>query len=239
MLTAVMIDSREPEWVQQLQFGGCTPMVAMLDEGDALLVCDDDRMLCVERKTPDDLLSSIADGRLLNQAGALTNKTTWAYLVVTGELQRSHDGHVITPRGATGWNWNSVQGALLTVQEMGVFVLFCGGDHDYERCLLGLAQRSRESVPLWPARPPKVLSVGETVLASLPGIGLERLKALLSVTGTAAHALVYLTGEYPATRVDGIGEQTRRSVRKALGLGDNESLFVATDNQPVFNDRRG
>jgi ERCC4-type nuclease len=228
-ISAVMIDQREPEWVKQLTFGGAATSVTLLDEGDLLVACDDGNLLCIERKTPDDLLASIQDGRLLDQAARLTRQSVWAYLIVTGELQRSHDGKVITPRGATGWSWGSVQGALLTVQELGAFVIHAGNDQEYEKVVLSLAKRNRERVPLWPARTEKWLSHGEQVIASLPGIGMERLEAVLHAYQTPAQALCYLTDSNLNGHVPGIGTQTRKAIRQALKLPEGESLMVVSD----------
>ena len=49
-ITAVVIDSREPEWVQNLKFGGVPTTVATLDFGDLHVLCDDDTTLIIERK---------------------------------------------------------------------------------------------------------------------------------------------------------------------------------------------
>lgn len=236
MLTSVMIDSREPSWIQSLTFGGVPTIVTLLEEGDLLVACDDNRLLCIERKTPDDLLSSIQDGRLLNQASCLTKQTSWAYLLITGDLQRTHEGKVITARGVTGWNWASVQGALLTVQELGVFVIHAGSEQDFEHTVLSLSGRNRERVPLVPARPAKFLSHGEQLLASLPGIGSERLQAVLSAYGTPAQALCYLSDTTINGHVPGIGSQTRRAIRQALKLHDGESLIVVNDQPPTFTE---
>ncbi len=233
-ITAVMIDQREPPWVQELTFGGADKVVTLLDQGDLLVACADGNLLCIERKTPDDFLSSLSDGRLLNQAGAMgQNINQWSYLIVTGELQRSSDGKVITPRGVTGWNWGSVQGALLTVQELGVHVIHAGNDQDFERVVLSLAGRNRVSVPLWPTRPAKWLAPGEQVLASLPGIGMERLSAVLDAYGTPAQALCYLSDEKQNGHVPGIGTQTRQAIRQALKLATGESLMVIVDEPTV------
>ena len=235
-ITAIMVDQREPTWVQELSFGGADKVVTLLDEGDLLVACADGALLCVERKTADDLLASIQDGRLLNQAGRMASQTPWSYVVITGTLERSHDGKVVTQRGVTGWSWHSVQGALLTVQEMGVHVIHAGSDEDYERVVLGLAKRNRVAVPLWPTRPAKWLSPGEQVIASLPGIGTERLSAVLAAYQTPAQALCYLTDPNLNGHVPGIGSQTRANIRQALKLAPGESLIVVNDEKPNFKE---
>ncbi len=64
-IATVIIDSREPKWVQELSFGGVPTAVAQLDYGDLHVLCEDDCMLIIERKTPDDFLNSLRNERLL------------------------------------------------------------------------------------------------------------------------------------------------------------------------------
>ena len=141
----------------------------------------------------------------------------WSYLMITGELQRGANGKVWCEQRQTGWNWDSVQGALLTIQELGVGVIHCGGDTDFEAAVLRLAARERGTVRIGPPRLSHILGHGEAMLAALPGVGFERVDALLSHCGTAAWSLVALTDD---TAVPGIGDGTKRRVRKALGLED-------------------
>src|SRR5271157_5622176 len=101
MITAIICDSREPTWVQDLKFNGIPTSVTMLDHGDLLAVCDDDQMILVERKTPDDCLGSLRDERLLPQVSQMRQVTPWNYLVITGDFQRGRDGNIITDRGQT------------------------------------------------------------------------------------------------------------------------------------------
>lgn len=227
MITAAMIDSREPEWVQRLRFGGVYPAVAPLDAGDLWLTTADGAVVVVERKTANDLLGSIKDGRLLVQAQAMRRKTPWAYLVVTGALAPTPDGKVRTDR-ATQWQWSSVQGALLSVQEMGVMVAYAAQDRDYEEAVLRLAQRRREAEKVIPpATDPRVMSPQEAILTAIPGIGYERARALLDYwDGDAALAICWLTWLGTFAEVEGIGDGIKKGVRHALGLPPNHELMI-------------
>jgi ERCC4-type nuclease len=225
-ITAAVIDSREPKWVQGLSFNGAMVATGLLDAGDLLAICDDGTLLAIERKTPDDLLNSIRDERLWAQLAGLCQVTRWAYLVVTGELRQGPDGKVVTDARGTGWNWASVQGALLQAQEMGIFIVHCAGDEDYEAAVLRLATRShRAEVVVSPAREPRILAQAEQILCALPGIGWERMQALMQHCGNAAWAMNYLTS-IEASDIPGIGPGTRRAIRKALGLKEDEELAV-------------
>ncbi len=226
-ITAAIIDSREPEWVRALSFGGAMVAHSQLDAGDLLATCDDGALLAVERKTPDDLLNSIREDRLWSQLAGIKAQTPWAYLMITGELRRGDDGKTWTDNRATGWAWTAVQGALLQVQEMGVFVVYTANDADYEPAVLRLAARShRAEMLVPPTREPRILSEAEKVLCALPGIGLEKVQPIIEYTTSPAWALTWLSQLQNEERIPGIGLGTKRAIRKALGLKDDQELSV-------------
>ena len=227
-VTSVLVDQREPSSIPDAlhaKFAGIPLSITLLQVGDVWLATSDGSMLVVERKTPSDLLSSLRDGRLFAQASEMRGVSPWAYLVITGMLQCGSDGKVWYGREATGWNWDAVQGALLSVQEAGIGVIQCQEGTFADACGR-LAARSREVVRVPPARDMQVLTHGEQVLAALPGIGSERIGALLDYCGTPAWALAWLTDGDNVQRVPGVGPQTKLNVRKALGLAEGCELQV-------------
>lgn len=226
-ITAAIIDTREPEWVRRLTFGGAMIAGSALDAGDLLATCDDGALLAVERKTPGDLLNSIREDRLWSQLAGIKALSPWAYLLITGELRRGDDGNVWTDSRATGWSWASVQGALLQAQEMGIFVVYTAGDDDYEAAVMRLAARShRAEMLVPPVREPRILSDAERVLCALPGIGIERVQPIVEYTTSLAWALTWLTELESEEKIPGIGLGTKRAIRKALGLKDDQELSV-------------
>lgn len=228
-LTAVMIDTREPDWVRRLTFGGVPTSAVMLEHGDLMVATDDSQIILIERKTPDDFLGSMKDARLFPQLSGMLEQTRWCYLVITEELSRGQNGMVVTARGATGWNWAAVQGVLLSIQEMGVFVVFSAGDTDYEACVQRIAARDRNAnLLLSPAKFPRVLTPSEQVIASLPGIGVERLQTVMDACLTPAWALAQLTDR--KTVFPGIAEGIKGRIRSTLGLRNNTELVVVTDS---------
>jgi ERCC4-type nuclease len=215
-----------------LKFGGVPSVVTTLEFGDLWGTCDDGELLCIERKTPTDLLGSIKDGRVFQQCAGIRRQTPWAYVVITGALAYDHSGKVIADDRQTGWAWDSVQGALLSIQELGVSVVTCAGDSAYEETVLRLARRehARERV-LEPVAHPRIMSPAEVMLTSLPGIGFERAQLLLKeFDNRPALALSWLTWHGTVFQVAGIGEGVKQSVRKALKLADDEELSVFTPN---------
>jgi ERCC4-type nuclease len=231
----IMVDSREPSWVQELKFGGAMKMVTALDYGDAWVTASNGDMICIERKAPNDLLGSIKDNRLFNQIAGIRAKTPWAYLVVTGILTSTVNGKVVADMRVSGWDWNSVQGALLTVQEMGVRVVFTESDQDYEATVCRLCSRDRKpELVIEPLVKPKFMSPGEVMLTALPGIGLERAQTLLKeFDNRPADALAWLTWhrwneDHP---VAGIGPGVKRTVRAALNLEDWHVIDIVRDEK--------
>lgn len=227
-VTAILLDTREPTWVKELKFGGIPTSVTMLEVGDAMLATDDGKLILIERKQPDDLLNSIRDGRLFNQAADMLLQTRWSYVVITGQLTTNHAGQVITDRGETGWSFGSIQGALLTLQELGIFVYFCEDALAYEETVLKIGSRERKKdLLLLPVKYPRYLSPGEQILANLPGIGEERLNILLSQCDSIAWALACLTDS--TSEIKGIPNNVKAKVRATLKLRDADQLAVITN----------
>lgn len=241
MISAVMIDSREPSWVQGLKFNGAPTAVIALDSGDVQVLCEDGCTLLIERKTPEDLLNSLRDDRLMPQMAKLvqarldeqsngTTLTTWPYLVITGALYRGPNGKTITgDRGQTGWDFSAVQGALLTIQEMGVMVVYAGDDSDFEACVMRLAKRGRGEIKVIPPRPPVILGAGAAFLAGLPGIGPEHAMKLMEWAGNSpAHAL---SGIVDLEIACPLPTATRKRIRAMLGLKDGQVLDLSMNEK--------
>lgn len=236
MITAIMVDSREPEYFQRLKFGGVNKWVTTLETGDVQAVTDDGCTLVFERKTPSDFLNSLRDERLFPQLARMTEirnaqltmrepLTYWPYLVITGNFLPDANGKVVADGRPTGWSWQSVQGAILSIQELGVFVTFCNGELDFEDCILRIGKRDRKPVMrILPARPAAMLGPKAAFLCSLPGVGIEHAQTILQWSNdNIAHALVGLTDMEIKSPINlGI----RRRFRELLGLQEGETLEI-------------
>ena len=225
MMKALIVDSREPEWVKRSVFDNITPMIQTLPAGDAWIACAD-ATLVVERKTLSDLVSSIADGRLFNQCAEMVKVSPWAYLLVCG-LPVLHAGKLSIAGKPTDWTWASIQGALLTVQDMGVAVEWLESEAQYGTALIALSNRSRATVRVKARRDTTAQTAGEIFMTSLPGIGQDRAQALLTYAENPAWALAYLTwDDDPREHIPGIGPTTRQAVRAVLGLRDDQIVTI-------------
>ena len=242
-ITTAVIDSREPEHIQKLTFGGVPTAVAALDYGDLHVLCEDDCTLVIERKTSDDFLNSLESDRLITQmakcaqarfdaqVSPVSTDSVWPYLMITGVFHPTPDGKTMTRRGVTGWNWAAVMGELLSIQELGVGVVLCADDDDYEAAVIRLANRSRDpKKQILPPKFPSILSPGHQIIASLPGIGLERLKIAMDYAGNLpCWALVGLTD--PNMEYKGIPKNVKKTIRAALKLQSDEKLEIVSIEQ--------
>lgn len=238
-ITAVLVDSREPDWVKKLDFGAPT-IEATMETGDLEVATLDDQVLQIERKTPEDFLSSLKDGRLMAQMARLAEDRhfelirngknhTWPYLVITGSFD-VREGKTVTQRGVTGWSFNAVSGALLSIQEMGVFVTFCDGDAAFRDCVVRLAERKRDEFQaILPPRPGQLLGPKISFLVGLPGIGIERAQDVLDWAGNnVAIAMLGLTDVEIKSPVP---VSVRWGIRGLLGLAEGQELILSTKGE--------
>jgi hypothetical protein len=240
-IQAIITDSREPDWVKQLDYG-VPNMDALMETGDLQILTDDSHMLTIERKTPDDFLGSLKDGRLMAQMARLAEdrhfdlirdgkSNNWAYLVISG-MYGAQNGRAVTERGVTGWGLASVYGAILSIQEMGVFVVFCDGDANFKDCIIKLADRKRtEEQQVLPPRPGVLLGPKVAFLAGLPGIGIERAQDILDWSKhNVGHALMGLTDVQIKAPVP---VSVRWNIRHMLGLEEGDELIISKGEKHV------
>lgn len=235
-ISAVMLDNNEvatAPWTKDLTFGGVPRMITNLEWGDLIATTDSNDLIAIERKTPSDLLNSIGDKHIFKQCAGMRVYTPWSYLLITGTIDATPNGKVVADGRVSGWSFDAVQGALLDVQEMGVRVVYCTSSSEYESTVLRLCRRDRgpEKI-IEPTAQPRIMSPGEALLCSLPGIGWDRAQALLAeFENRPAYALAWLTwfGFQSDVQIAGIGKGVKTNVRRALGLGDTDVLEVLPD----------
>lgn len=124
--TIITIDSNEhahhKEHKKKFENMGMLCLVKPLSY-DFEVACPDGAILKIERKTPRDFLDSLKDGRLFNQAVDLVG----GYIVIEGAFSRLYDGCVAWDvgiiRDRTNWSWHSLQGSLISLQEMGITII--------------------------------------------------------------------------------------------------------------------
>lgn len=230
-IVSIMIDSREKKGA----YAACKkhfpdaiiPKPIPLPTSDYYITTTDQYKVLIERKTVSDLLSSIADGGLLSQCARMIAESEWSYLVVVGAMSESKSGNVCYYRGKwteTGWSYSAVQGALLSVQELGVKVVHTG---NFLPCIDRIANRGRGEIRVKPSRSAVFNSGAEMILTSLPGIGQLKALDILSQFGNVSEALSVLTDlSKSAAKISGVGNMTKIKIRKILGLSENQKLSI-------------
>lgn len=246
MITAIIIANTEPEWVKNSSFGGVPKMIDHDPKAvDAKAITDDGCTLAFERKTPGDFLNSLKEDRLFPQLTRLAEMriaqqradeplTYFPYLIITGQFLPGPDGNITADGRATGWSFAKIQGALLSIQEMGIFVVFANGDMDYENCILRIGKRNRYlELRILAPRPAKMLGPKFDFLTGIPDVGVETTQKLLDWSGdNVAQALAGITDmEIKAP----VPVNVRKRFRNLLGLCEGENLEVTGTqiNEPI------
>jgi ERCC4-type nuclease len=217
-LQAILLAHNEPPWVKELKFDVPTTVTQIV--GDAWLACEDATII-VERKTVIDLLNSIADKRLFNQCSEMLKISAWCYLTITGYPKILNNVYWIAGKPSK-WTWRQVEGALATVQQLGITVIrnIPETAAAYTDTLRWLARRERGPVRLEPRRDSIMPSAGEQVLMSLPGIGQKRAQGYIKRFGTAGWTVCHLTQDETGA--------IAKSARQAYGLEDDQFMAILT-----------
>jgi ERCC4-type nuclease len=166
-----------------------------------------DDALLFERKTLQDLVASIKEGRLFSQALRLAEAKLPAALILEGTSADLAGG---------GMRWEAIQGALVTVNLfIGLPVLRARTATETAQTLLFTARQrvaiARGALPRRGRRPKGKAALQRYILQGLPGVGPRRAGSLLdrfgSVTGVIGADVEALAA------VDGIGAQTAKKIR--------------------------
>lgn len=204
MLTSILYNGldmqAQPDWA--------VPAISAPIDASYLAVCSDGAQLAIRVMNTNDLRHALRNKTLYAEMLRMRNLSPWAYLI-TLEGKRTLD--------------DDLSGALLSVQETGVGTLHIKQETLVET-VQKLAGRDRGTRHIRPPRDVLFVEPDMDMLLALPGIGEQKAEALLKHCGSAAWALMTLTDDqydFP-----GIGPETRRKVREAMGLHDDMSFRV-------------
>ncbi len=195
----IIVDDREIAMTRYLG----NARVKRIEVGDFVI---SDR-IAVERKTADDFVSSLVDGRLFDQAAKLKEAYEKPLIIVEG--RRSH-GRRIHP--------NAVRGALASlVLDWGIPVLFTENREETAKLLEVIAKREWEKGKKPSIKVPKATTLEEhqeVLVSSLPGVNAVLAKRLLGIFGSPIQ--VFDASLYELMGVEGIGEKKASEIRKVL-----------------------
>jgi hypothetical protein len=138
---------------------------------------------------------------------------------------------------STGWGLASVYGAILSIQEMGVFVVFCDGDANFKDCIIKLADRKRtEEQQVLPPRPGVLLGPKVAFLAGLPGIGIERAQDILDWSLDNVFASLYVCWGAQAGLYHHYGVPKYQLSKKMFGVFSHQVIYKNVKLMRGFDD---
>lgn len=180
--------------------------IKRLSCGDYLL----DDWLLVERKRLDDLLVSIIDGRLFNQACRLCQSPYKPLLIIEGTTKSI---------SKTAFDRRAVLGAMVNLTlifELAVLRSYC--PQESARLMLYAAQQKnavdKDEISRGGYRPRSFYRRQLYVLQGFPGIGVRLGKALLTRFGSLA--AIFAASEARLIEVEGIGAAKALAIRLLL-----------------------
>jgi Fanconi anemia group M protein len=205
--SSLVVDSRElsSNVPKELLEFGVISKPKMLEVGDYII---SDRT-CVERKTAEDFLGSLVDGRLMQQMKRLREEYSRPILIIEGEGIYSKRG--IHP--------NAVRGALASiVLDFGIPTLFTRDEKETAAFLAALLRREEREKREIQIRADKRISTlkeqQESVIAGLPNINIILARRLLKEFGSVLG--VFTASVEDLKKVKGIGDKTAEEIRRVL-----------------------
>ncbi|ASJ15611.1 DEAD/DEAH box helicase [Thermococcus chitonophagus] len=203
----VVVDSRElrSEVVKRLKTLGVKLEFKTLDVGDYIVSED----VAIERKSANDFIQSIIDGRLFDQVKRLKEAYPRPIVIVEGQLYGIRNVHP-----------NAIRGAIAAVTvDFGVPVIFSSNPEETAQYIFLIAKREQEEkekeVRIRSEK--KALTLAERqrlIVEGLPHVSATLAKRLLRHFGTVER--VFTASEAELMKVDGIGEKIAREIRKVI-----------------------
>lgn len=223
----ILIDTREPRdlrnnLIKVLHKMGEEAEVTSLSSADFRISVKNDegvKILGIERKEGNDLVSSIKNGRLADQMKRVADEHDYAVLLVDGYLTCTPQGKTKTAWDILDFSWAAVQGYLRTLQHMGIIVdrlpssvwlpgYLVSVRNYYEKPGHTSFFKSRV-VTLVTKVDPRLL-----MLSDIPGIGLQRGGDLLKKFGTLENIVGASIEELE--EVKGIGKKSAEEIRRVF-----------------------
>lgn len=201
----VIADYREREVITHLKKLGAVVNIQPLEIGDFLA----SEKVAIERKSYDDFVSSIIDGRIFDQARNMRENFELPLLLIEGYSDREI-------------NDNALKGAIATlVLDYSVSVLTSRNEFDSAKLIFWIAKKEQHEagsgIGIKVGKKPKTTKeLQEFVIAGVPGVSTVISKRLLERFGTVEK--IFRASEKELMEVKGIGKKLSKDIKK---------LFVA------------
>lgn len=192
----------------------CKVKTEKMDIGD---YCLGKNFIC-ERKTSNDFISSIVDGRLFEQLKNLKNMDK-AFLLLEGTFDYKN----------THMNENAIRGALASViMDYQIPLLYTKDQRDTASMLFSMAKREQENKNKKPSVKGKVKPKSknheqEILLGSIPGINIVLAQNLLNHLGTPKK--VFNASKEELKKVDKIGEKKAKKIHDLIKRDYEKSIL--------------
>lgn len=209
--------------------------------GDLLFQLPEKLVLMEIKRVPGDLLASITDKRLFQQAEGMRKETPWCFLLLSEDPEYDHEGHLLgVGPGGYGplgeWNRDHIDGAMTAVQARGVMTRIAyKGFMESIRLILNWVERAdrgsvtQEPVKLSPFDDKEQRVVN--LLCWFEGIGVVQARTFIEWAGKGRRPLDYLrlaTTWFGKDKPRGWTRHTIQSNREQLGILPNEQLGALT-----------
>jgi ERCC4-related helicase len=200
----VYADTREvSELVEKIRQRGSRVEVKQLDFGDFVVSSE----IVIERKTLDDFVKSIYDGRLFKQLASMNEKYARPILVIQGDRKR-----------LSGIGETAFYGALASIlADFKVPVFFALNEKEVAEIIFHIARREqaekKKETRIREGRKPATLSENQRYIVSgIPGISGVLADRLLSNKETIEK--LFSSSELDLLKIDGIGEVMAKRIRE-------------------------
>lgn len=203
-LPLIYVDMRESaELVRRLRHRGVQVEVKQLDVGDFVISSD----VVAERKTIDDFVKSVFDGRLFKQLVNMSSKYQKPILIVQGAKSE-----------LSGMGESAFFGALASVvSDFRVPVFFASDEREFIEIIFHIARREqvekKKEVQVREGRKP--VSTSETqryIVSGIPGVSAVIADKLLTKMSTIEK--LFSSSEADLRSVEGIGEVMAQRIRQ-------------------------
>jgi len=197
----VVVDYREKEVADHLKKLGAVVNKQALEVGDFLA----SEKVAIERKSYDDFVSSIIDGRIFNQARNLKENFEHPLLLIEGFSNREI-------------NDNALKGAIASLLlDFGISVLTSKNEYDSAKLIYWIANKEQHEAKSWVGikvgkKPKTIRELQEFVVASIPSISTVLAKRLLGKFGSIEKIIT--ASEEELRQVKGIGKKSARNIKK-------------------------
>jgi DNA excision repair protein ERCC-4 len=184
---------------------GALVKITKLSYGDYII----NDQITVERKTADDFLLSIIDGRLFNQLSNLKKFCNHPILLIEGNPYKS----------SYQFDRMAIKGALVSTQVIWyVPVIFSRTKEDSRDVLLMISRQVRSCIDVAPLRgsyrPKKLKSQQLYILQGLPKVGPKIAKRLLAHFKSISK--VMSASAQDLSKIDGMGKISAEKIREVL-----------------------